>query len=136
VALTIAEREKIRHHLGYSGTAVASVLSVGGIPSSYPLSWALEGAMNRLMIESEPRVRDLLVKLDQTEEQIFCAQAELGAVQVGNITPNLKQREDLMRAYKYWQASLATTFLTVPNPYDLRFTGVGAGAGNVGVDHG
>jgi hypothetical protein len=133
MALTITEKERVRYHLGFASVAAAQVLSVGGVMASYPLSWQLEANLNKVAIESEPRVRDLLTKLDQTEEKMFCAQDELAATQVGNISVNIRQREDLARAYRYWQGALASILMVVPNPADQRFNGMGAGAGNLPV---
>jgi len=129
--LTVGEKERIRYHLGYANLAQATVLHVGGIPAPYPQSWQIEANLNKILAESEPRVRDLLKKLDETEEQIFCAQKDLGASQVGNITINLNQIANLKQAYRYWQGALATLTMTVVNPTDQRF-GVGA---NIYVDN-
>lgn len=130
MALTTYERERVKYHLGYANLAQATVLSVGGHPAPYPQSWQLEANMSKILLESEPRVRDLLKKLDETEEQIFCAQKDLGASQVGNITINLNQITHLKGAYRYWQGALATLTMTVVNPTDQRF---GAGP-NISVE--
>ena len=66
MSLTPEEKTATRHHLGYLGVAYAYTF-VFGIPSGVQTQFSVEGAMDRLLADSEPRYRQILRILDRID---------------------------------------------------------------------
>lgn len=130
--LTEDEKGRIRYHLGYAETSAASGFSVGGAVQPFEPTFLVEAQLNKVMPIAESRVRMLLQRLDDTEQQIFCAQTNVEAQAVGNITVNLKVQMDLENFYLRWRAQLCNLLSVFPNPFDKRYGG-GGGIGSVAV---
>lgn len=131
--LTETEKHKIRFHLGYLGTSAVVSIQLGVPRASQPM-FLVESAMNNLPEEAVGNVRRIIVVLDGVEERLIQAQDRLAAKQVGNITMNPTEPQDLEKEYRRWAERLAD-FLGVPlNVWSHRFRG-GAGALNVAVQN-
>jgi hypothetical protein len=119
VALTEAERVKIRHHLGYLNVAEAYTFVLGA-PAGVETQFIVEGAMRRVLESALPEVRRILSILDQLEEQMV-ADHELLAVQaLGEITVNPREQAQLTGRYDYWVGALANVMGVERNPFDKR----------------
>jgi hypothetical protein len=112
--------------MGYGGVSLAYVMSVGGLPAPLETTFMVEGAMNRVMPESEDQLRVTLKRLDTIDDQLFCDRSNLAAERIGDITVNLKQLQMLRQEYLYWRSTLAAMLMVPPNPHDPRF-GLGGG---------
>jgi hypothetical protein len=135
-SLTIEEKARVRHHMGYLGVD-ASQTFVLGIPAAVQTQFVIEGAMNRLLPESYEKVRQLLARLDAIEEQIVEDQELLAVSKVDEIDIRPDEFRQLVKQYVWWQSALANLFGIAPNPFDQRFSSWGTGAGgiNVGVQN-
>ena len=137
--LTEQEKVRIRHHLGYLNVQEASTF-VLGTPSSVETQFIIEGAFNRVLESAVPLLRDLLGKLNATEEQMFCGQENMALLKIGEITMNStgedREQKELRRSYEYWKRSMANILGVMVNPFDKR-TGVYRVSGgiSVGVRH-
>jgi hypothetical protein len=136
--LTDQEKVRARHHTGYGGVQQAQTF-VLGVPAGVQTAFMIEGALNRLMPQSEALFRDLLTRLDGIEVQILQDQPNLAASKVGSISVNLDEFKHLILQYQHWQGSLCNMLQVPPNPFDQRpFMGAGYGGGagmNVSVHH-
>ena len=123
--LTLAEKGKVRYHLGYPQVGEAASIQMG-IPATTQTAFLLEYAFDHLMDDAVERVRALLGKLDATEQNLFDSQERLAAAQLGNLVlRSAKARESegdaLEREYIRWARRLAEIFGTTANPYAQRF---------------
>ena len=130
----ITEQEKVacRMHTGYLGVASQSTFSLG-IPAGVQTQFVIEGAMNRLLPQSEPEFRRHLKVLDLHQEQILENMPNVAATEVGTIKINPKAFRELVRQYRWWINSLCNLLGCVPNPYDQRFAQWNAVGGGVNV---
>jgi hypothetical protein len=136
MAITTADKERARYHLGYMTVTVASSFAFG-IPQSTETQWMFESAITRVMPESEPRITKLLDMLDEIEAKMFCASSELFAKRAGDLEPNLDQPDALEKEYVRWANRLADMLGVMPYPYSDRFAQAKAsGYGNVPVRRG
>jgi hypothetical protein len=126
MALTTAERERVRYHLGYLNTAPAASVSLGFPRAGQPL-FLVEMAMNLLLPEAEDRVREHLAVLDNIEGQLKDSTCRLAAKVVGEITVNNQEPDMLEKEYRRWQGRLARQLGVNPNPYDPSSSGGGGG---------
>lgn len=129
MALTAAERERVRYHLGYLNTAAAASLTFG-IPKPIQTLFLVEQAMTDLLVVAEPRVRNILCRLDNIETRLDQALDTLDAAQIGELrlrtgkagesTPDLLERE-----YIRWAGRLADQLGVPLYPYSKRFSNAG-----------
>ncbi len=131
MALTDQEKERCRYHLGYLGVSYAGSISLG-IPRPIQTLFLVETAMNNLVMYSEGRVRELLGRLDATEERIFSSQERLAASKLGEITLRDNEPDQLENEYQRWAMRLADVMGCPLYPYSKRFATV-SGGGNVPV---
>ena len=136
--LTEQDKVRARTHMGYGGVQQAQTF-IQGVPAAVQTAFMIEGALNRLLPESEPVLRNLLDRLDGIETQILEDQGDYAAVKVGSIEVNLKEFQHLIVQYQHWQGQLANLLQVPPNPFDQRpmlGPGYGGGGGmNVPVQH-
>lgn len=131
--LTDDEKADIRRHMGYGGVQQASTFDLG-VPAPVQTAFLIEGAMQRLLPESEPKLRAYLANLNGIEQQWLDDQQDYAASKVGSIEVNLKEFEDLIKQYKFWQGNVANLLQVQPNPFDMR-PGLGQGyAGGGGMN--
>lgn len=67
MALTIADKARCRRHMGYPQVTAAQTFVVGGVPAPLELNFLIEGAMNKVALESEPYLLTLLDRMDGIE---------------------------------------------------------------------
>lgn len=124
-------KARIRRALGYMGQSETQAISFGLVINAeylYLLNARMDGD-----VHEQPFVNivvEELGRVEATDEQIFAAQKRLAAKQIGSITTNDAEFEQLIKARNYWVSRLAG-HLGVPlyNP--------SAGGGiNVRVNHG
>lgn len=126
--LTAQDKVKIRHHLGFLNVQEAQTF-VLGTPAGVETQFAIEGAMNRLLPEAVPHVRELIERCNETECQRFQSQdARVEVKQVGDIQIAGKDGVDTnVRDYNYWRQALANAFGIYANPFDKRDDLTGGG---------
>ena len=130
MALTTAERERVRYHLGYLQVTAAASLSFG-IPRPIQTIFLVESSMTLLIVEAEPRVRRILDILDRTECRLEEAQERLAAKRLGDLELRDGEPDQLEHEYDRWAKRLADIFGVPLYPYAARFGP--ARAGNVSV---
>ena len=124
MALSPAERSRIRYHFGYPVLSMAPTLSAG-VPMSTQFMFQLDQAMNLILPEAEELVRMLLGRLDQTDEAIFQCQIRMQASKVDGIELRSDEMDKLEDAY-YGQATRLADALHAPlYNYSARFQGRG-----------
>lgn len=133
MALSAAERVRVRYHLGFLNVQLAASISFG-IPRPIQTLFLVETAMSNIIEDAVGIVRDLLARLDETENMMFEAQTRLAASQLGE----LKLREDeitaLEASYVMWADRLADTLGVPKYPYSSKFRRAGAAmAGSIPV---
>ena len=132
MAISDADKERARYHLGYMTVTVASSFAFG-IPQTTEVQWMFEDAIGRVMAQSEQRIRDILDKLDAIECNLFESSKDLFARRVGDLEPNLSQPDDIEREYVRWAKRLADMLGVIPYPFSQRFQSQLVGAGNIAV---
>jgi hypothetical protein len=139
-ALTDAEKERCRYHLGYPETSGAATLQFG-LPKPMQTAFILEQALTLLVNpDAIDRVRGILAQLDATELRMKRVGPHLAAEQVGNIKlrgavvgqtyPDLLERE-----YRRWAGRLADVLGVPFYSYSGKLRRVGPG-GNVPMSNG
>lgn len=130
VVLTPDEKARCRRALGYPN--VSSVPSQAlGVPIPMQTGFLLESAMDRLLPEAVPRVRELLRRIEDIERRMMddapdhLAAEKLGemtlrSAKVGETYPDLLERE-----YRRWALRLADELSVAPYAYAERFRGGG-----------
>ena len=122
MALSLAERARIRYHFGYPVLSMAPTLSAG-VPLSTQFMFQLDQAMNLILPEAEELVRMLLGRLDQTDEAIFQCQIRMQASKVDGVELRADEADALETEY-YRQATRLADMLHAPlYPYSARFQG-------------
>ena len=119
VALTNAQKVKVRHHMGYVNVGQVATFALG-TPAALETQFMIETAMNKVLPEALPELERLVGILDAVEEQKV-ADLELAAVnEVGEISVNQGEQRQLDKQYAHWQAALANLLGVPPNPFDGR----------------
>jgi len=106
MALTDAEKERARHHLGYPQVQPAASIQ-WGIPRPIQTAFLVESAMNNIIAAAEPRVRSMLCTLDGLETKLIEAQDYLVAQKLEDITLRDGHPDLLEREYQRWAGRLA-----------------------------
>jgi hypothetical protein len=128
--LTDEEKVDGRRHMGYLNVQETATF-VLGVPAAVQTQFVIEGALQKILAAAEPTFRRYINALNGIECQILDNQENLAAGKIGNIEVNLKEFEDLMKRYKFWQGQLSNLLGVPPNPFDARpGFGSGATAGN------
>lgn len=117
--ITPDEKARARHHLGYLGVQAASTFSLG-VPAGVQTQFMVEGAWDRLLPESYGRFRDLLCKLDATENAIFCGLDMVDVNRINEIEINRARLREYATTYKIAQQALANLMGVPTNPWDQR----------------
>jgi hypothetical protein len=129
--LTVAEKERVRYHLGYPAVQPAASINFG-IPRPMQTAFLVESAMGYLLEEACDRVRCLVKTLDETECRIRQSQGHLAAARIGNLETRENEPVLLEQEYVRWAKRLADELGVPLYPYSARFQGV-FGAGNIPV---
>lgn len=134
---TLAERAKIRTHLGYGNVSLTGSLQFG-LPRPIQTIFLVETAMTQIIAEAEERVRSILNVMDGVECRLIEAQDRLAAEALGNLKTRLDEPERLEKEYVRWGFRLADELMVPIYPYSTRYAkylygGGGGGAGNIRV---
>jgi hypothetical protein len=131
--LTEQEKVRARHHLGYLNVQQSQTF-VLGIPAGVQTQFIIEGAFNRVLPQAEPLFRDLLDTLDVVEQQILDNTPNLAVSSIDEIHVRPDEFNRILDRYEWFRRELANLMGILPNPFDQRFQGWGAGSSiNVGV---
>lgn len=127
-SLTLAERERIRYHLGYLATPFAPSIQLG-IPRPVQTMFLVEDAMSlindKLVCD---RLRRLLCQADAIEKQMFqvACQGQLGVSKLGEMELHpLKAQgalhtDSLEREYRRWTDRIADILGAPKYAYSTR----------------
>lgn len=133
--ITLDERARIRRHTGYLNVAEASTFALG-LPAGVQTQFIIEGAMDKVLQEALPILREQLAICDQIWSQMVNDLELLAVSKVGSIDIRSDEQEALTKRYLFHRADLCNTLGVIPNPYDARFGGSGPAFINVPVLHG
>jgi hypothetical protein len=128
--LSVDERVRIRHHMGYLQVADAYTFVLGS-PASVETTFIIEGAMDRVLEAAIPLMRKILQTLDAIETQSVDDLELLAVTSLGEIDVNTEELPKLERQYDKWVAKLSNMLGCPRNPFDKRFAAT-SGV-NVGV---
>lgn len=121
-ALTKEERARIRDHMGFMN--VSSVMTYQlGVPAAVEQSFLIEGAMDKVLPEALPLVREYLCALDKIKQSMVDNLDLLSVEVVGDITVNKKMMYNYQTQYDYYRQALGNLFGVIPNPFDKRQLG-------------
>ncbi len=127
--LTIAEKSRVRYHLGYIASGFPASLQYG-LPRPQQAMFMLEDAMNNLVeADALERVRDILQALSMLEKKMLCAVDQLGVEKLGNISLRGNHPDLLEKEYDRWSSRLADIFGVPKYPFSRRTQG-GRGPGS------
>ena len=123
--LNEAERLKVRYHLGYPCTGPSAPSIQLGIAKPQMTSFMVEQAMDLLSDDACILVRELLCKLNATEQRMFAKQNELSVASVGGVTLRGAKRDEritdmLEREYQRWMDRLADMLGSPKYPYSTK----------------
>ena len=133
-ALSDANKERVRYHLGYLGTSFAASITMG-VPRPVQTLFLVEDAMGLLNgPESAARVICLLDTMDSIEAQLKKAAGTLGVESAGELLlhPLRGQgklvTDSLEKEYLRWGNRLADVLGVPPYPYSQRYSRRGPGS--------
>jgi hypothetical protein len=134
---SVTEKVRIRHHMGYPNVAPAPSLSAG-VPIPLQTMFLLEDAMNRVIAEAEPMVRQQVARLDTLDEDIFQSRVRMQASRVDEITLRKDEPDALEREYLRQAARLSEMLHAPLYPFAARFANInsivpGTQVGMIGV---
>lgn len=132
MALTLQEKERTRYHLGYLNVKPAAAITFG-VPAPMQTLFLVDAAMDRLLLETEDRVRRILCILDGIENQMVSGQAYLAATQLDDLKPRADQLDALEHEYDRWGRRLANNLGVPIYPYADRYRQGGTVAGSIPV---
>lgn len=126
-ALTDAEKERVRYHLGYLETSFAASIQFG-LPRPVQTVFMLESAME-LLVNSDAidRVRRILFTLDEIEEKLRAALCSMIAEQLGTLKLRGNYTDLLEKEYVRWANRLADIFGVPKYFFSARFQRRGPG---------
>lgn len=132
-ALSEADKERVRYHLGYMNTSFVASITMG-IPRPVQTLFLVEDAMGLLQPLAVPRVVCILDTLDSLERQLVKAQPTVGVESLGELTlhPLRSQgklgTDSLEHEYLRWGNRLADLLGVPPYPYSKRYRRSGPGS--------
>lgn len=132
MALTDAEKVRIRHHMGFLNVS-ADQTFVLGVPAAVQTGFMIEGALTKILDEAEELARWHIKILDELECQLISNAANVEFSAADGVTINAQAYEKLRQRYLHFQGSLGNLLGVMPNPYDMRFGGRGAAGINARV---
>ncbi len=136
--LTDEQRVSVKHHLGYPN-ANAYETFVLGVPASLESLFMIEGAMNSIAPQAEPRLQKTLNRLERLEEQIEENADALVLSKADEVEFRPDEFEQIIKRYRYWVGELCNLLgVPGPNPFDARYSAWNGGGGgvNISVSHG
>ncbi len=133
LVFSLAERARIRYHLGYPSLQAFTGFRLVFIPVSQRL-FLVEKSMDNLLDEAVPLVREHGARLDAINIQLDEARERLQAAILGDITLRPDEPEALRREYYMWARSLADILGCPLNGYSEKFnSGMGMAPVNTPV---
>lgn len=134
MALTAAEKERCRYHLGYPQVQPAPSIQFG-LPRPIQTAFMVETSMQNLIAETEPRVRDILSTLDTIECRLKESQGRMSVVKIETTELRQNEAQALEDEYRRWAGRLADILGVPLYAYSNRFWAGGnrGGAGNIPV---
>jgi len=125
MALSLAERERVRYHLGYLSTELGASISLG-IQTASQLLFILEANMGNILPEGEPGVRRCIQELDCIEDQQSSFRRSLEVKSTGDVHFRGSDAfDELDIQYSRWVQRLADTLGSVVNPFSLQHQSLG-----------
>jgi hypothetical protein len=131
LALTTAERERVRYHLGYLQVEPAASISFG-IPRPIQTLFLVETALTNLLEVAEPRLRKIIQVMDDIECKLIDSVDVLEASQMGDLHTRENAPGLIDKEYYRWASRLADMLGVPLYPYSARFKQF-IGGGNVPV---
>jgi len=131
--LTVAERERVRYHLGYPNVHPAAALTYGMVKPVQTL-FLVESSIDKLLEDTVDRVRRILGIMDGIETKLTEAQDRLAANSLGDIQLRESEPDQLEREYMRWGMRLSDILGAPPYYLSPRYRGGGGVAiGNIPV---
>lgn len=121
--LTVEERVKIRHHLGYPNLSTGQAMAFGSV---IPIQahFLLESSMNNLLVDAEPIVRRLICTLDEIECLMARALPDLQVTRTGSgVELDKTYNDTLEKEYMRFAARLCDVLAVPFHPFSLRYSG-------------
>ena len=134
MAFTFDEKVRIRHTLGYPNVGAVASFAMG-VPAAFQTIFQLESALTKVLPEAEGKARELLVRCETIEQQIFDDAELLVVNEVGSIKIREDEMAALWKQYDMWRNALANIFAVPPHPFDFRFNNPAVGGINVKFNH-
>lgn len=133
MALSTEEQQKIRRYMGYLGVGLAGSISLG-VPSATQPQFILDNAMNRVLPETEPIIREYLIELECIDDQIKQARrTRIKVAKAGEIELRGQEEIDtLYEEYDNWVSRLSDILAAPINPFSELHKRIG-GQSRVGV---
>jgi hypothetical protein len=126
--LTLEEKAKIRHHMGYLNVQAAATFQLG-IPAAVQTQFMIEGAWDKILPEAENMVRIFVCRLDDVEREVFGGMDLASVTKTGSIEVNPDRLKNLAKYYLIVRESLENLLGVPANPYDARSWLSSAGGG-------
>jgi hypothetical protein len=131
--LSLQERAKVRHHLGYPNVSAMASIQLG-VPKPLQTMFLVESAMDKVLEEYIPTIRERIATLDSIECQLIDGQKYLAVNRMGELEIRKEHLAMLESEYKRWAFRLAEDLGVPVYPFATRFKGSGpGGAGNISV---
>lgn len=112
------EAVRARHHLGYMQVSAAASMHLG-VPAATHTSFAVEVALTKLMPGAHGKFQQLLCRLDDVEQQIFCLDTN-DLESIDGMKFNSQRLATLVMTYGIARDALANMLGVAPNPFDQR----------------
>jgi hypothetical protein len=123
--------------LGFPALTDAASVAFG-VPMMNQTNFLVESAVNRLLEESLPQVRQIMLVMDTVEQKLFAAvdQDHLVATQLEDLHLREDETDKLEGEYRRWGYRLADIMGCPVYPFSPRYKPSGAGfVTNVSVSH-
>jgi hypothetical protein len=126
--LTLEEKAKLRHHMGYLNVQEAATF-VLGIPAGVQTQFMIELSWDKILPEAENLVKIMLCRLDDVEKEVYGGIDLASVTATGSIQVNPNRLRELGKYYVLAQQGIANLLGVMPNPYDMRDWVQNAGGG-------
>lgn len=120
MAFTLEEIERIRYSLGYLGAGTIASIQLG-IPRPLETLYLVDDAIAKILPQSEPRVRKLLVITEDIEEKLVEGQDRLAAERVDEITLRADELDRLEEQWVRWGMQLSSILGAPFYKYSARY---------------
>ena len=135
MALTDAERERCRYHLGYPNISATTSIQFG-LPAQRQMLFVLEQNLTNIIPSAEPRVRQQLGILDNLECRLTQAQQYLVAEKLGEMTLAENHPDKLEKEYTRWAQRLSDEIGSPLYAFSARVRNTSGAAGLIPIRRG